>query len=93
MRDINRVLCRLEAANLVLKLSKCQCMLPEVDWLGFHLTQTGIVPLKHKVDGLFNLQRPKTLKQVRGLMGSANQLSKFIPHLASICYPFRSLLK
>ena len=68
-------------------------MLPEVDWLGFHLNQTGIVPLKDKLDGLFNLKQPKTLKQVRGLMGSAHQLCKFIPHLASICYPFRTLLK
>ncbi len=77
MREVNRVLCRLEAANLALKLSKCQFMLSEVDWLGFCLTQTGIVPLRHKLDGLFNLQQPKTLKQVRGLMGSAHQLPKF----------------
>ncbi len=58
MRDINRVLCRLDAANLALKLSKCQFMLTEVDWLGFHLTQFGLAPLKHKLDGLFNLQQP-----------------------------------
>ncbi len=52
MRDVNRVLHRLNAANLALKISKCDFLLSEVDWLGFRLSQTGIKPLKHKLDGL-----------------------------------------
>ena len=93
MSAVNRVLNRLNNANLALKLSICEFLLSEVDWLGFRLTQTGIVPLRHKLDGLYNLKRPTTIKQVRGWLGSAHQLTKFIPHLASICYPFRTLLK
>ncbi len=69
MRAVNRVLGRLNAANLALKLSKCEFLLSEVDWFGFRLNQTGIVPLGHKLDGLFNLKRPTTFKQVRELMG------------------------
>ena len=93
MTTVNRVLSRLNSANLALKLNKCDFLLTEVDWLGFRLKQTGIVPLRHKLDRLYNLKRPTTIKQVRGLSGSAHQLTKFISHLASICYPFRTLLK
>ncbi len=93
MRDVNRVLYRLTAANLALKISKCEFLLSAVDRLGFRLSQTGIKPLKRKLDGLYDLKQPTTLKQVHGLLGSAHQLTKIIPHLTSICYPFRSLLK
>ncbi len=33
------------------------------------------------------------MKQLRGLMGSAHQVNKFVPNLAQLCTPFRELLK
>ena len=82
MKDVNRVLQRLDAANLALRVSKCDFLLSEVDWLGFRLSQTRIKPLKHKLYGLYNLKQP--LKQFRGLMGSAHHFLKFFPRLIAI---------
>ena len=62
-------------------------------WLGYNLSQTGICPGENKISGLLNLQRANTLKQLRGLLGSAHQLNKFLPNVANLCAPFRDLLK
>ena len=37
--------------------------------------------------------RPTNLKQLRSFLGAVNQFNKFIPNLASIRFPFRSILK
>ena len=64
-----------------------------MNWLGFSLSAEGATPLRHKLDSFQNLQASTTRKQFRGLMGAANQLNKFFPHLAQHCTPFRPGLK
>ncbi len=93
MREVNNVLSRLDKANAGLNWNKCKFAQQEVEWLGFKLTQDGVIPLRSKLEGILQLQAPKTIKQLHGLMGSAHQLNKFIPNLAQICHPFRTLLK
>ena len=90
---MNKVLEKLNKANVGLNIEKCQFMKEQIKWLGFELTQTGIRPLESKVESIMNMKEPKTLKQLRGLMGSAHQLIKFIPNLATMCALFRPMLK
>ena len=84
---------KLNQANVGLNLQKCKFAQQEVEWLGYKLTQSGITPLRSKIDGVLQLRAPRTLKQLRGLMGSAHQLNKFVPNLAQLCSPFRTLLQ
>ena len=93
LREVRKVLEKLNAANVGLNIKKCKFMKDEIQWLGFELTQIGVRPISSKVDSVLNIKPPKTLKQLRGLMGWAHQLTKFIPNLAQICTPFRPLLK
>ena len=81
---------QVDSANVGLNLAKCSLL---AKWLGYHVSQTGIRPAESKLAGLLHLQGPNTLKQLRGLLGSAHQLNKFIPNLAALCAPFRNLLK
>ena len=53
----------------------------------------GITPVNGKVQGLTERLRPGNLKELRSFLGAVNQLNKFIPELANICAPFRSILK
>ena len=41
----------------------------------------------------FFVLRSRLARLSLGLMGSAHQLTEFNPYLASICYPFLTLLK
>ena len=47
----------------------------------------------HKTEALQKLDTPRTLKQLRSLMGSIHRLIEFIPNLAEISEPLRPLQK
>ena len=91
--DIKLILKRLDEENLAIKLEKCEFAKQNITWLGYNITQSGISPNDKKTDSIKSLEPPKTLKQLRSLMGSIHQLIKFIPNLASLLDPIRPLLK
>ena len=84
---------RLDEENLAIKLEKCKFAKLNITWLGYNITQSGISPNNKKTDSITSLEPPKTLKQLRSLMGSIHQLIKFIPNLASLLDRIRPLLK
>ena len=57
------------------------------------MTSQGISPVNSKVQGITEKLRPTNLKVLRSFLGAVNQFSNFIPHLASMCFQFRSILK
>ena len=46
-----------------------------------------------KVQGISDRLKPTIIKQLRSYLGAVIQFNKFIPDLAKICFPFRTLLK
>ena len=90
VREVMRIL---DDANLQLKAGKCIIAQDSIEWLGFELTRTGISPINTKSQGISEKLRLTNLKQLPSLLGAVNQFNKFIPSLASISFPFRSILK
>ena len=90
--EIDKTLNRLNEENLAISLHKCEFGLNEITWLGYKINAEGIKPTKRKTDAIFQLENPKTLKQLRSFMGSIHHLIKFIPNLATLSAPIRSLL-
>ena len=93
IQKVEEVLKRLDEANVNLKLGKCNFAASEIDWVGYKLSQEGVASINSKVQGISDRLKPTNLKQLRSYLGAVNQLNKFIPNLASICYPFRTFLK
>ena len=83
----------LDQAEVQLKAGKCTFAKNEIEWLGFKLTEKGILPLNTKVQGNTEKLRPTNLKELRSFLGAVNQFIKFNPDLAVICSPFRSIPK
>ena len=54
--------------------------------------QNGIKPDPDKVKAILEMRQPTDVTSVRSLLGMANFLSKFIPHLSSKTKPLRDLL-
>ena len=65
----------------------------KIEWLGFKLTSSGISPINTKVQGISDILRPTSLKELRSSLGAVNQFNRFVPDLATICFPFRLILK
>ena len=90
VREIMKVL---DDANLQLKAGKCIIAQESIEWLGYKLTRTGISPVNTKSQGISERLRSTNLKQLRSFLGAVNQFNEFIPNLALISHPFRSILK
>ena len=90
VKEVMRVL---DDANLQLKAGKCIIAQESIEWLGYKLSRTGISPINTKSQGISERLRPTNLKQLRSFLGAVNQFNKFIPRLAAITFPFRSISK
>ena len=77
-----------------LSIDKCQLGIPEIQFLGHTISADGISSNKPKVEKfLQSVKLPKTLKQVRRLIGFMHYFQKFIPNLALKLHPFFKLLR
>ena len=90
---VEKELKNLNDENLELKISKCEFFKSQVDWLGHHLSESGVTPKFTKAEAIQNLNPPKSLKQLRSFLGSINHLAKFIPNAASLTDKLRPLPK
>ena len=81
---VDTILNKLDIEGLAISLQKCEFAKSTIEWLGFKITPHGVTPLISKTEALQKLDPPKTLKQLRSLMGSIHHLTKFIPNLAEM---------
>ena len=93
INKVREVMKILDGAKLQLKAEKCVIAKTSIEWLGYKLSRTGISPINTKAQGISSRLRPTKLKQLRTFLGAVNHFNKFIPYLATISYPFRSILK
>ena len=61
--------------------------------LGFIVSKEGIRIAPSKVEAIFKLPPPSTLRQLQSLQGKANFLRCFIPNYAELTKGFTRLLK
>ena len=90
---VMKCLQRLDDEKLRINLPKCHFGKLKIDWLGCHISQSGLLPLESKTAAILAFEAPKTLKQLRFFLGSVHYFGQFIPILAQISHPLRPLLK
>ena len=84
---------RLDVENLRINFPKWHFGKLEFDWLGYHISQSGISSLESNTAAILALTAPKTLKKLRSFLESVHFIGKFMPHLAQVSHPLRPLLK
>lgn len=88
---VNKVLQRLQDNGFTVKPEKCEWAVQETNFLGFWLTPTGLKPWKKKIEAILNLEKPKTLKQLRAFVGLVNYYKIFFKGRAHIMGPLTDL--
>ena len=73
-------------------MDKMQILSKKIEFLGFKISKTGIIPLFDKSKAKKDLPIPKNLKELRSFLGSINQYIKFVPNLAFLGSPLRPLI-
>lgn len=89
---VRRVLQKLLAAKLFIKLSKCEFHRKELDYLGYCISSEGVEKDPRKVKAVLKWQAPKTRKQLQSFLGFANFYRQFIPAFAQVILPLSNLL-
>ena len=87
------VLEKLRKEGLTLNYDKYKFFTSSIKFLGHIISDKGISPNLKKVQAIRILTAPTNISELRCFLGMINQLSKFLPHLASKSTVLRELLK
>ena len=81
---LESVLEHLRQNNLTLNKSKCEFNKSSLLYFGYTFSVCGVSPHPKKVDAIRNVEVPKSVKEVRSLLGLVNCCGRFIPDLARV---------
>jgi hypothetical protein len=90
---LENVLQRFERANLQLHPGKCVFAQPQVQYLGFVLSQEGITPSPEKVKAVRQYPSTKSVNEVRAFLGLASFYRRLVPNFAEIVKPLTVLTR
>ncbi len=88
---MRQVLDRIGGAGLTLKLSKCRFGLERVELLGYTVSGEGIKPQADKVNAIYAMPAPVTIKEVRSFLGMTGYYHQCIPEYARVAEPLTAL--
>ena len=90
---VREVLTRLRRQKLYAKLSKCEFMKPQVEFLGHRIGADGLSVSQDKVAAVRDWPAPRDVRDVRSFLGLANFYRKFVKDFAKIASPLTNLTK
>jgi hypothetical protein len=91
--QVKKVLTKLEAAGICLKLEKCAFDQQEVAFLGFVIGVNGISMDPTKVAAIQDWATPKSAFDIQVFLGLANFYRRFVKNYSKIATPLTALLK
>ena len=89
--NLEAFLKRCEERHLRLNINKMRLRLSEVPFIGHIATPHGLQVDPCKVQAILQMPPPNDVAAVQRLLGLAQYLSKFMPHLSDITKPLREL--
>lgn len=93
LRLIRIVAQRLQAAGLTINIQKSKFCQTKIRYLGYVLSDEGLSMDVTKIKPILEYPVPKTVKDVRRLLGLAGFYQKFIKNYSDITVPITNLLK
>ena len=93
MANLRAVFERLRAANLHVKIKKCQFCRRRVEFLGHEISEEGRKPLASAAAKLAKFPRPKTVAELQRFLGSINFYRAYIPNMAQLAAPLYELTR
>ncbi len=89
LRDVERVLQRLQDNNLQLSATKCHFFKREIVYLGHVLNKEGIGPDPMKIKAMLEIKKPTKVSELRSVLSYYRQ---FVKGFATICAPLYAML-
>ena len=93
LANLDKVLGIMATAGLKLNKTKCEFLLPKVEYLGHLIDGNGLHPTKEKVNAIQEAPQPHNVTELRSFLGIINYYGKFLPNLSTKLAPLYQLLK
>lgn len=93
LQHLRLVLEQLRKHKLYAKVSKCEFLTSQVEFLGHIVSADGLHMMKDKVDAIATYPTPSTIEEVRSFVGAAGYYRRFIQHFSRIAMPLSDLLQ
>ena len=90
---LKTVLDRIKAAGLKLNKKKCEFKKQSLEFLGHNISYKGVSVSSDKIDAIKRLKPPKTVQELRRILGMFNFVTKFVKNAQSNLSPLNELLK
>lgn len=90
---LQEVLKRLTAAGLTLNREKCHFCKSELRYLGYMVGASGLMVDPEKVAAIVKIPSPRSVSEVRRLIGVASWYRRFVPNFSTLVAPLCQLLK
>lgn len=84
---------RLRVANLTVSEKKSKFCHQQLTFLGYLLSQKGLQPNPERIAPILTYLRPKTIREVRRLVGLVNWYRRFIPNAAELLAPLTNIIR
>lgn len=91
-KHLRQLFQRLKEYGVLINTGKCSFGKPEVIFLGYTVSSSGIRPLDSKVQAIQEFPVPRTIKELRRFLGMMNFYRRFLPGAATIQAPLNALL-
>ena len=91
--DPHTVLSRFQQHNLRVKLPKCTFAAKLVRFLGHLISEHGVQPDPSKIEHVWNISTPSSVKEVRTFLGLAGYYRRFIAGFSTLAAPLNDLTK
>ena len=90
---LENILHRFDKANLQLNPDKCVIAQPQVNYLGYVLSEKGVSASPDKVKAVRDYPPPKNVKDVRAFLGLASFYRRLVQDFATTAKPLTELTK
>ena len=93
VEHLRKVFQRLREHQLNAKASKCKVATRTVDFLGQHVTPTGMSPMEQKLKVVQEWETPRDIKGVRSFLGFTNYYRRYVRYYAELVHPLADRTK
>jgi len=93
LERLEQLFCRLKAANLKLKPSKCSLLQTSVSFLGYVVSGDGISTDIQKVEAVQSWPIPRELRDVFSFLGLCGYYRRFVPNFSDVAAPLHALIQ
>ena len=93
VQHLKIVFSRLQEANITINLKKTEFFKPQVKFLGFILSEKGILPDPEKIEAINKFPTPRKQKDIRAFLGACNFYRRFQKQFSSVARVLQDLLR